>query len=201
MPHDHPDHDEDFPTLDDLPPARRVLRQGDWSGATDRVVLGYDQRFLRRRRLETQGGRGFLVDLAETTSLDEGDAFGIEDGQVIEVAAAAEPVAIVTGDLVRLAWHVGNRHTPCQIGADRLVIRQDHVLEAMLRQLGAHVAHAEAPFRPEGGAYGMGRTMGHDHGHDHGHGHGHHHGHGHAHVHHHSGHGHPGDDDAEDDGA
>ena len=71
--------------------------------------------------------------------------------------------------LARLAWHIGNRHTPCQIGPDCLVIRQDHVLEAMLAKLGADVTHDTRPFTPEGGAYGMGRTMGHSHGHDHDH--------------------------------
>ncbi len=91
------------------------------------------------------------------------------DGRLIEIVAAAEPVLIVQGDLPRLAWHIGNRHTPCQIEDDRLVIRDDHVLKAMLVQLGATVTHAMEPFTPEGGAYGHGRTMGHDHGHAHGH--------------------------------
>jgi urease accessory protein len=72
-------------------------------------------------------------------------------------------VLIVTGDLTRLAWHIGNRHTPCQIEADHLVIRADHVLAAMLTGLGASVTPAKAPFTPEGGAYGHGRTMGHEH--------------------------------------
>jgi urease accessory protein len=76
----------------------------------------------------------------------------------------------VSGDLARLAWHIGNRHTPCQVEKGRLLIRRDHVLEAMLRQLGAGVEAVIAPFRPEGGAYGHGRTMGHDHGHSHDHG-------------------------------
>ena len=82
--------------------------------------------------------------------------------------------------LPRLAWHIGNRHTPCRIEADRLIIRQDHVLEAMLRQLGAEIQHANLPFRPEGGAYGHGRTFGHDHGSSHDHAHDHRHAHHHA---------------------
>jgi len=95
----------------------------------------------------------------------------LEDGRIIAVRAADEPVLVVRGDLPRLAWHIGNRHTPCQIGADHRVIRADHVLEAMLTRLGARVAPGMAPFTPEGGAYGHGRTMGHDHGprHDHHH--------------------------------
>ncbi len=149
--------------MPDLPPARRVLRKGEWSGAIDRVVLDYDARFLRRKRLETTQGQGFLVALAETISVDHGDCFELDDGRRIEMIAAEEPVLIITGDLPRLAWHIGNRHTPCQIEAARLLIRQDHVLEAMLAQLGATVTRAMKPFTPEGGAYGHGRTMGHDH--------------------------------------
>jgi len=151
----------DFPL-----PARSVLRAGSWSGAVaGRVTLGYDDRFLRRKRLVCEDGRAVLVDLPATTSLEAGDALETDDGQRIEVAAAEEPVVQVRGEsLARLAWHIGNRHTPCQVAGDHLVIRQDHVLEAMLRQLGATLTPVIAPFRPEGGAYGHGRTLGHDHG-------------------------------------
>jgi urease accessory protein len=135
----------------------------------DHVVLGYDERFLRRKRLMTAADRGVMIDLPETVSTEAGDCFELMDGRLIEIVAAAEPVLIVQGDLPRLAWHIGNRHTPCQIEDDRLVIRDDHVLKAMLVQLGATVTHAMEPFTPEGGAYGHGRTMGHDHGHAHGH--------------------------------
>lgn len=150
--------------MPDLPPARTLRRAGTWTGAYDTVTLGYDARFLRRKRLETVQGSGFLVTLPDTVSVNHGDAFELDDGRLIEVAAAEEPVLVVTGDLARLAWHIGNRHTPCQIERGRLVIRQDGVLEAMLRQLGAAVVRRMEPFTPEGGAYGHGRTMGHDHG-------------------------------------
>lgn len=147
-----------------LPVAQTLHRSGHWPRlATGRVVLGYDERFLRRKRLTMASGDAFLVDLAETTNLLAGDAFELDDGRLVEIAAAEESVLVITGDLVRLAWHIGNRHTPCQIGADRLVIRADHVLADMLRGLGATVTEAQAPFTPEGGAYGMGRTMGHAH--------------------------------------
>jgi urease accessory protein len=147
-----------------LPVAQTLHRSGQWPRlATGRVVLGYDERFLRRKRLTMASGDPFLVDLAETTNLLAGDAFELDDGRLVEIAAAMEPVLVIRGDLVRLAWHIGNRHTPCQIEADRLVIRADHVLADMLRGLGATVTEAEAPFTPEGGAYGMGRTMGHAH--------------------------------------
>ena len=118
---------------------------------------------MRRKRLETSAG-GLMVDLAETVSLEPGDALKTDDGRLVEIAAADEPVVQIRGVLPRLAWHIGNRHTPCQISTDHLTIRQDHVLEAMLVQLGADLTYAFAPFRPEGGAYGLGRTFGHDHG-------------------------------------
>jgi urease accessory protein len=143
--------------------AGRVLRRGGWPNpAADRIALDYEGRFLRRRRLVAEGGTGFLLDLAEVTSLDDGDALALDDGRLIEVAAAAEPLLEVRGDLPRLAWHIGNRHAPCQVRADRLVIRRDHVLADMLTRLGAELAETEGPFRPEGGAYGYGRTHGHE---------------------------------------
>ncbi|MCU0908045.1 MAG: urease accessory protein UreE [Rhodobacteraceae bacterium] len=177
----------------DLPAATVLHRRGHGPDrqAVDRVVLTYDARLLRRRRLTTERGAGFLVDLPAVTGLDQGDRFELADGRLIEVIAAAESLIEVRGDLARMAWHIGNRHTPCQIDADRLLIREDHVLEAMLRGLGAQVARVTGPFVPEGGAYGMGRPMGHDHGPghgpDHAHDHAHDHGHGHGpdHGHHH----------------
>ena len=153
----------------DYPEALFLVRAAKLEGraVADRVVLGYEERFLRRKRLVTEAGRGVLVNLPETVSVEAGDCFQLLDDRLILVEAAAEPVLEVRGDLARLAWHIGNRHTPCEIGTDKLVIRDDHVLKAMLVQLGATVTHAMAPFRPEGGAYGHGRTMGHDHGHGH----------------------------------
>ena len=145
-------------------PARTLKPQGTWAGpASATVTLSYDERLLRRKRIETSGG-ALMVDLAQTTSLNPGDALQTDDGRLVEILAADEPVVQVTGDLPRMAWHIGNRHTPCQIGATCLTIRQDHVLEAMLTQLGAVLIHVIAPFHPEGGAYGHGRTFGHDHG-------------------------------------
>lgn len=147
-----------------LPTAQTLHRSGHWPRlATGRVVLGYDDRFLRRKRLTMVSGDSFLVDLPETMNLLAGDAFELSDGRLVEIAAAEEPVLVIGGDLVRLAWHIGNRHTPCQIEPHRLVIRADHVLAKMLRGLGATVSEGREPFTPEGGAYGMGRTMGHEH--------------------------------------
>ena len=131
--------------------------------ADDAVVLDYEGRFLRRKRLTSRAGVSFLVDLAETISLEAGDAFQLDDGRLIGVVVAMEPCLRIHGPLPRLAWHIGNRHTPCQIEADHLLIRADHVLEGMLRGLGAQVTPTMAAFNPEGGAYGHGRTMGHSH--------------------------------------
>ncbi|MCA0045316.1 urease accessory protein UreE [Celeribacter litoreus] len=163
------------------------VRHGAGAEAKDHLTLTYDQRLLRRKKLTTEGGDAIFVDLPQTVSVAEGDAFVCEDGTVIGVKAAAEELFEITGDTVtRYAWHIGNRHTPCEIAPDRLVIQRDPVLKAMVEQLGATVTEIIAPFSPDGGAYGHGRTMGHDHGHSHDHAHDHHHDHGHSHEHGHS---------------
>ena len=177
--------------MSDLPAVQRVLKHAP-QVCFDVVVLTYEERLLRRKRLKTLRDEGFLVDLPEVTNLDLFWGFELTDGRAIQVVAATEAVLAITGpDLARYAWHIGNRHTPCQVEPLRLVIRADHVLEAMLRQLGATVSAAQEPFAPEVGAYGIGRPMGHDHGPDHAHvqgdegAHGHDHGHDHSHGHHH----------------
>jgi urease accessory protein len=134
--------------------------------AADTVTLDYEARFLRRKRLVSDGGEPFLVELAETRSLNQGEGFRLDDGRIIAVMAAPEPLlAVRHPNLPRIAWHIGNRHTPCQIADDHILIRDDKVLQAMLEGLGANVTQVTAPFTPEGGAYGHGRTHGHDHGH------------------------------------
>ncbi|XDA99177.1 urease accessory protein UreE [Sulfitobacter sp. LCG007] len=162
---------------------------------TETVTLDYDARFLRRKVLTMDGGAKLLVDLAQTTSLNHGDALEATDGTLIGIRAAPEPLLEITGDaLHRIAWHIGNRHTPCQIEPARLLIQRDHVMADMLARLGAHVHEVVEPFTPEGGAYGHGRTHGHDHsarhgpdghGHDHSHSADHEHDHDHEHGHHH----------------
>ena len=155
----------------DLPVAQSRLRAGTWTGPASLCSLDYDARFLRRKVLATDDGQHFLVDLAQTTSLEHGDALELSDGTRVQIAAAPEPVLQVSGtNITQLAWHIGNRHTPCQILPDMLVIRDDPVIADMLRHLGAIVAVAKLPFTPEGGAYGHGRTHSHAHGatvHDH----------------------------------
>ncbi|MFD1509671.1 urease accessory protein UreE [Lacimonas salitolerans] len=161
--------------MTDLPVVQTLLRTGHWSGAADTVTLDYDARFLRRKRLETDGGLPFVVDLEATTSLNPGDALEFPGGVLVEIRAAKEPVLIVTGpDLARLAWHIGNRHTPCQVEAGRLLIQRDPVIAHMLAHLEATVTEATEAFTPEGGAYGHGRTHAHAHGHSaHSHDHAH----------------------------
>ena len=182
--------------------ATRVLGQHRWTEtAADTVVLDFDDR--HRRRLAMTGTRGFefLLDLEHATALRGGDALVLEDGRLVEVVAAPEPLLEIRGTdphhLVRLAWHLGNRHLPTQITAKALRIRSDHVIEAMVKGLGARVVEITAPFDPEGGAYAESADShaahghaahdhaGHDHAHDgHGHDHGHA-GHGHHDDHHH----------------
>ena len=113
------------------------IQTGD---AADTVTLDYEARFLRRKRLVSDAGEPFLVELAETQSLSQGEGFRLDDGRIIAVMAAAEPLlAVRHGNLARIAWHVGNRHTPCQIADDHILIREDKVLQAMLEGLGASV--------------------------------------------------------------
>lgn len=134
-----------------------------------RALLDYEARFLRRKVIALEDGRSVLADLAQTTSLNHGSALVMDDGREIRIVAAPEPLFEVTGDaLARIAWHIGNRHTPCQILPDRLLIQRDHVMRDMLERIGAQIGEVSAPFTPEGGAYGHGRTHGHDHGAAHG---------------------------------
>jgi urease accessory protein len=144
--------------------SQTIHKVGTWSDAFELCVLTYDDRFLRRKVIKTEHEKTLLVNLAHTVSLDHGDAFELTDGRFIEIIAAAEPLLQITGDLVQLAWHIGNRHTPCQIEADCLLIQNDPVIGHMLEHLGAVVTPVRRPFTPEGGAYGHGRTHSHEHG-------------------------------------
>lgn len=130
----------------------------------DCLSLTYDDRFLRRKVLTCESGEQILIDLAQTTSLNHGGALVLDDGREVEIQAAPEVLLAVTApDLTRIAWHIGNRHTPCQIEKDRLLIQVDHVIRDMLLKIGATVREVHEPFTPEGGAYGHGRTHGHTH--------------------------------------
>lgn len=136
--------------------------------AADHVSLTYEDRFLRRKVLTLASGAQLLVDLPQTTSLDHGGALITTDKAEVRIEAAPEPLLEVMGkSLHRIAWHIGNRHTPCQIEDTRLLIQRDHVMADMLAKIGAEVREVTEPFTPEGGAYGHGRTHGHDHSHSH----------------------------------
>ncbi len=158
--------------------ATQVLGQGRWHDKpTDTVVLDFDDR--HRRRIAMTGTRGFdfLLDLENAVALRGGDALVLDDGRLIEVVAAPEPLIEIRGTdsqhLVQIGWHLGNRHLPTQITARGLRIRRDHVIEEMLKGLGARLIEIEAPFDPEGGAYAEAAPAAHDHSHAH-HGHAHH---------------------------
>jgi urease accessory protein len=163
----------------------------DWSGAAaDTVVLDYDDRHRRRMAMTGSRGLAFLLDLPLTAELRGGDALVLEDGRLIEVLAAPEPLLEIrcadAFHLARVAWHLGNRHLPTQFLTNKLRIRRDHVIADMAVQLGARVIEIEAPFDPERGAYAAPADNHHTHDHhghdDHKHGHhGHSHDHGHDH--------------------
>ncbi|MGO3929389.1 urease accessory protein UreE [Rhodopseudomonas pseudopalustris] len=177
--------------------AGKVHGQYHWKEpAADTVVLDFDDRHRRRMAMTGTRGLSFLLDLEHAVALRGGDALVLDDGRLVEVVAAPEPLLEIRGrdplHLVRLAWHLGNRHLPTQIMAKALRIRRDHVIAEMVAGLGGKAIEIEAPFDPEGGAYAPAHEGGgHHHGpHDHAqHAHAHHdhdqHGHaGHDHAHH-----------------
>jgi urease accessory protein len=158
-----------------------ILRAGHWAPQTanDFLCLTYDERHRRRFRYITAGGTTFLLDLPRATVLRAGDGLRLDDGRIVRVDTAPEALIEVTGadaaTLVRLAWHIGNRHLPAQLEAHRIVIRDDHVIVGMLLGLGAVVMTFQGGFTPEPGAYDespgpLGPLA---HGHRHGHGNSH----------------------------
>ena len=131
-------------------------------GASDAVALDLEGRRCRRHVVRTRGGETVLIDLAEAPSLKHGQGLLLEDGTVLGVEALPEPVVEIRAeDLVRIAWHLGNRHLPTEIRETALRIRPDHVIEAMLEGLGADLHHLDATFEPESGAYGHHHDRGH----------------------------------------
>jgi urease accessory protein len=146
-----------------------IADAGTWDRArqVDRVVLDADDRQRRRIVLTTESGMKVLLDFAEPMMLRDGDGLVLDDGSVVLVAGQAEPLIEISAeaplDFVRLAWHIGNRHTDAQFMDKSFRIRRDHVLEEMVKGLGAQVRTLEAPFDPEPAAPGGG---GHHHHHD-----------------------------------
>jgi urease accessory protein len=171
-------------------PLRRAIavsRAGAWpeKDAEATVTLAFSDRHRRRFRLTDDLGRPFLLDLPTATRLAEGDGLELAGGGWLRVVAADEPVATIRAStarrIARIAWHLGNRHTPVEVRADgSLRILDDHVLVAMVEGLGGRVTRSQDSFNPEAGAYaGGGHGHHHDHGHDHGHDQHHRHDHGH----------------------
>ncbi len=134
----------------------------------DRVTLAHEDRYRRRAVLSCDQGLEVLLDLEKPARIEDGDALQLEDGRLVRVIAAAEELIEVTSDnparLLRAAWHLGNRHTPAEIGKSAIYFAKDHVLVEMLRGLGLVTRAVTRPFRPERGAYdGTGQP--HHHGH------------------------------------
>jgi urease accessory protein len=139
--------------------ACEIKPAGAWNetSAVDSIALDAHERHRRRIVLTTESGTKFLLDLPQATALRDGDGLLLDDGAMVRVAGRPEALLEITAanasELARLAWHIGNRHIDVQIAGDRLRIRRDHVIEDMLRGLGARITPIEAAFEPEGGAY------------------------------------------------
>lgn len=178
-----------------MPRATRVQHAAQRTGGNvvDTLILPYAQRQVKQGFLFGVKGICVEVDLAEPARLRTDDALVLENGDLVEVVAEAEPLLEARmpdlAALARLAWHLGDRHIPVQILERRLRMARDPAVETLLQSLGAKVAAIDAPFEPEGGAYEMAQQHGHHHHHHHDHDHHHHH-HDHGHDHDHHGHSH-----------
>ena len=130
----------------------------------DEISLSYEERFIRRKKLTANNGTEFLVNLEETVSVDEHHFFELENGNLIKILSKEENLIEITGDnLKQIIWHIGNRHLPCQIEENRILIQDDSVILEMVLKLQGNVKKVFEKFKPEGGAYGMGRTHSHKH--------------------------------------
>ena len=144
-----------------------ILPSGCWQRdlAVDHVLIDFDRRHRRRIVLTTVAGHALLLDLPQAVRLRDGDGLELEDGRIVRVVAQPEALLEIhahgPAELVRIAWHLGNRHLPVQLLGDRIRIRADHVIADMVHGLGGHAQAIDAPFDPEGGAY----TGGHSHHH------------------------------------
>ena len=130
----------------------------------DNISLSYEDRFIRRKKLVTDNGTEFLVNLKETISVDENQFFELENGKLIKIISKEENLIEIKGkNLKQIIWHIGNRHLPCQIEETRILIQEDPVILDMILKLKGNVNKVFEKFKPEGGAYGMGRTHSHKH--------------------------------------
>ena len=147
-----------------------IIPAGEWGvNAVDQVTLDYEDRFRRRMVLNCDKGMKVLLELPNPQLLNDGDGLKLQNGEIVCVKAAEEKLVEVRGTdihhMMRIAWHLGNRHLPTQILEDKLVIRHDHVIIDMVKKLGGNIKDITAPFTPEGGAYGHGTVHGHEHHH------------------------------------
>jgi len=141
-----------------------ILNNTDVVSDEDFIELSYDERFLRRKKLTSYNGIEFLVDLKNTISLKKDDKFKLDSGLLINVRFKIEELLEIKGNnLMHLIWHIGNRHIPCQIEENRILIQNDKVIEEMILRLNGQTKVVLEAFDPEGGAYGIGRTHGHRH--------------------------------------
>ena len=141
-----------------------ILHNTGVASDEDFIELSYDERFLRRKKLTSYNGIEFLVDLKNTISLKKDDMFKLDSGLLINVRYKIEELLEIKGDnLMHLIWHIGNRHIPCQIEENRILIQNDKVIEEMILRLNGQTKVVLEAFDPEGGAYGIGRTHGHRH--------------------------------------
>ena len=147
-----------------------TVRQPGSYSAADTITLDETARHRRRMSMISDNGIQFLLDLPEARLLRHGEGLELEDGRIVQVLAAPEPLyevrAATPHSLLQLAWHMGNRHLPTQILDDHIRIRRDHVIRDMLERLGADITEIDAAFDPEGGAYD-GEVLGHSHDHAH----------------------------------
>ena len=141
-----------------------ILHNTGVASHKDFIELSYDERFLRRKKLMSYNGIEFLVDLKNTISLKKDDVFKLDSGLLINVRYKIEELLEIKGNnLMHLIWHIGNRHIPCQIEENRILIQNDKVIEEMILRLNGQTKVVLEAFDPEGGAYGIGRTHGHRH--------------------------------------
>jgi urease accessory protein len=166
-----------------MPRATRVLGPNNRAGqpVVDTVLLDYARRSGQPVTIVGVKGLSIGIDLETPTRLRTDDLLLLDDGGLVEVVAAPEPLlearAADLSGLARLAWHLGDRHVPVQVLNNRIRAQRDAAIETLLKSLGAKITVIEAPFEPEGGAYASAHGhAAHDHGHHgHSHGHGHHH--------------------------
>ena len=130
----------------------------------DNIHLSYEERFIRRKKMSSDEGIAFFVNLKETISLEENNYFELDNGNLIKVLSKEETLIEITGsNLKQIIWHVGNRHLPCQIEENRILIQDDAVILDMVLKLHGNIKKVLEKFKPEGGAYGIGRTHNHKH--------------------------------------